>query len=149
MSASSAATARDRFLAEYRRRSNGQEGPSWLGQLRNSAIDAFAARGFPTTRDDSWRFTNLAPMVETPFTLSAPAAPGIKADAARWSLTQSAGNRLVFVNGRLHEGLSVSSSLPKGVLCQSLAAALSENPRPSSHAFSSSPSRATWAASFR
>jgi hypothetical protein len=32
----------------------------WLQQLREDGWARFSAKGFPTTHDEDWRFTNLA-----------------------------------------------------------------------------------------
>jgi Fe-S cluster assembly protein SufD len=49
---------------------NGAAGaPPWLKELREQAIARFAAVGFPTTRLEQWRFTNVQPISETPFEL--------------------------------------------------------------------------------
>ena len=32
-----------------------------FGELRKKAIDRFAERGFPTGREELWRFTDVAP----------------------------------------------------------------------------------------
>ena len=118
-----AAAARDRYLDAFRRHS--PTGPSWLGHLRTRAIDAFAARGFPGPKDESWRFTNVTPVLETAF---APApAPSRNGDPEvdRWLLVNpdSPPSRLVFVNGRPHPRLSAVSALPPGVRCEPLSTA--------------------------
>ena len=41
--------------------------PLWLRQLREDAWQRFNAKGFPTTHDEDWRFTNLAALAKTPF----------------------------------------------------------------------------------
>jgi Fe-S cluster assembly protein SufD len=46
--------------------------PAWLQVLRDRAFAHFAELGFPTTHDEEWRFTNVAPIARTVF---APAAP--------------------------------------------------------------------------
>jgi Fe-S cluster assembly protein SufD len=49
---------------------NGAAGaPPWLKEIRERAIARFAAVGFPTTRLEEWRFTNVQPISETPFEL--------------------------------------------------------------------------------
>ena len=49
---------------------NGASGaPPWLREMREHAITRFAAVGFPTTRLEEWRFTNVQPISETPFEL--------------------------------------------------------------------------------
>src|SRR5579871_4053573 len=34
----------------------------WVQQLRDAAFRRFAELGFPTTRNEEWRFTNVAPI---------------------------------------------------------------------------------------
>ncbi len=41
--------------------------PAWLRDARAKARDAFVARGFPSRRDEAWRFTNLRPLADKPF----------------------------------------------------------------------------------
>ena len=36
---------------------------SWVHSLRQAAMQRFAERGFPTTKDEEWRFTSVAPIV--------------------------------------------------------------------------------------
>src|ERR1700732_3980358 len=39
----------------------------WLQQLREAAFQRFAELGFPTTHDEEWRFTSVAPIARTSF----------------------------------------------------------------------------------
>ena len=39
----------------------------WIQELRQRAFARFAKLGFPTTHDEEWRFTNVAPIVRTNF----------------------------------------------------------------------------------
>ena len=49
---------------------NGASGaPPWLKEMRQRAIARFAEVGFPTTRLEQWRFTNVQPISETAFEL--------------------------------------------------------------------------------
>jgi Fe-S cluster assembly protein SufD len=120
------AAARDRYLDDFRRVE--RPGPVWLAQLRARAIDAFAARGFPDPKDESWRFTSVAPVLETSFRPAPPPGPGPDLEVDRWGIASPGSLRLVFVNGRPHPGLSTVSSLPRGVHCQPLAAAWASLP---------------------
>ncbi|MBA3923564.1 MAG: Fe-S cluster assembly protein SufD, partial [Nostocaceae cyanobacterium] len=43
---------------------------SWLSELRDRASAIVRQSKFPTTRDEEWRFTNVSPIVETPFVLA-------------------------------------------------------------------------------
>jgi len=59
------------FLGAYKAfAANGASGaPPWLKEMRERAIARFAEVGFPTTRLEQWRFTNVQPISETPFEL--------------------------------------------------------------------------------
>ena len=48
--------------------------PAWLQSLRDAAFARFVELGFPTTHNEEWRFTNVAPMARTAFTPVAPDA---------------------------------------------------------------------------
>jgi Fe-S cluster assembly protein SufD len=39
----------------------------WVQELREAAFQRFVELGFPTTHDEEWRFTNVAPIVRTEF----------------------------------------------------------------------------------
>src|SRR5438067_3808323 len=85
-----------------------QTAAPWIAELREAAFRKFAELGFPTTHDEEWRFTNVAPIARGTFVPAATIAPGDIDSLAPWT----AGNRLVFVNGFLVEQIS---TLPKGV----------------------------------
>jgi Fe-S cluster assembly protein SufD len=74
--------------------------PAWLQQLRQSAIERFAALGFPTLDDEEWRFTNLAPLIRVPFQLG----QGLPRDLSADFLSQFGKGvdwiQLLFVNGQ-------------------------------------------------
>ena len=68
---------RERYLSQFARQSAIAMGPPWLAERRDAAIERFRDVGFPTTRQEEWRFTDIAPLTQTPFTL--PTSPGPKA----------------------------------------------------------------------
>jgi len=39
--------------------------PAWLEKLRRDGFERFAKLGFPTAKDEAWRFTGLQPITET------------------------------------------------------------------------------------
>src|SRR5215831_15161585 len=92
----------------------------WLRKLREGGFARFAEVGFPTTRDEDWRFTNVAPIARTPFRLPGKAFIQLPpAELKSWQIEGSAA-RLVFVNGRYAPELSRADGLPKGVAVSSL-----------------------------
>jgi Fe-S cluster assembly protein SufD len=102
-----------------------QGGPRWLQDLRDRAATRFAVLGFPTVRDEDWRFTNVAPIASIDFKTAPPAAVTVEAiDALPYA---AVGFRLVIVNGRFSAELSRLIGLPHGVRAGSLAAAVTEH----------------------
>jgi Fe-S cluster assembly protein SufD len=49
---------------------------SGLEEVRKRAGEYFDANGFPTTRDEEWRFTNVAPIAKTRFPIAPPNTNG-------------------------------------------------------------------------
>jgi len=41
----------------------------WVQALREAAFQRFVELGFPTTHDEEWRFTNVAPIARTSWLL--------------------------------------------------------------------------------
>ena len=98
--------------------------PDAVVDLRRRAFERFTALGFPTTRLEAWRFTNVAPIANTAFTLAAPAErEAARADTAPHALP-GVGAGLTFVNGRHVAPASDVSALPAGVEVLSLAEVL-------------------------
>jgi len=105
---------------------NGASGaPAWLKELRDGGIARFGALGFPTTKQEAWRFTSVAALTETPFELAHPASRIPRLDAIKPFLLGD-GPRLVFVNGFLARALS--TPLSDGVRVDGLAQALVDTP---------------------
>ena len=100
--------------------------PGWLATLRKSGMAAFAERGFPTTRDEDWRFTNVAAIAKLPF--QPLAEPGlVTAPLKQFNFMQLECTRLVFIDGHFTPKLSTFLPQPKGVRIANLAAALAED----------------------
>ena len=99
--------------------------PGWLATQRAAAMQRLLADGFPTTRDEEFRFTNVAPIVDRGF---APAPAGLPADAAalkaQFVVPGLDAHEVVFVNGRFAPELSSIGALPKGVRLASLSEVL-------------------------
>ena len=81
-----------------------QPATAWLQSLREAAFQRFAELGFPTTKDEEWRFTNVAPIARARFV---PAS-----GPWGYSLGEYAGVQLVFMDGVF---VGQASSLPEGV----------------------------------
>jgi len=105
------------------------EGPKWLALLRKAGLASFADQGFPTLRDEDWRYTNVTPVAKLNFQPAAPvAANGAESQVIAASVFAALpGPCLVFVNGYFAPGLSRIPVLPDGVRLESLAAALAQD----------------------
>jgi Fe-S cluster assembly protein SufD len=91
---------------EFERAGQG-ETPSWLQALRKGGIAHFAELGFPTTKHEEWRFTNVAPIARAEWRLS-PRGDGkiTEKQVARLAFPGLSGPRLVFVDGWFAPNLS-------------------------------------------
>jgi Fe-S cluster assembly protein SufD len=56
--------------------------PAWLQRLREDGLGRFEALGFPTTKNEDWHFTSVAPIAERGFRLAGAGAEG-KAEEGR------------------------------------------------------------------
>jgi Fe-S cluster assembly protein SufD len=95
-----------------------QAPPAWLKERREAAARRFAEVGFPNTRQEDWRFTNVTPIAESKFALAAGAFAQAPALVAAVSIPDAV--RLVILNGQFAAGLSDLSALPKGLRIASL-----------------------------
>lgn len=103
--------------------SQAKQGASWLQGLKREAMARFAALGFPTQRQEEWRYTNVEPISRLPFQAAS------LSDLDRLpDLLPDSSARLVFVNGHFSEKHSKFQGLPAGVFCGPLSRALKEKP---------------------
>lgn len=104
--------------------------PSWFGSLRESAMDRFDQLGFPSVKEEEWKYTNVAPISKLNFK---PALTSVDADTlvtsaelAKFGYVEAQGNQLVFRNGVLRQDLSSITGLPAGVVAIDLAEAIAD-----------------------
>ena len=118
----------DAFLKGFDRMESVPQ-PAWLLPVRKAGIARFAEAGFPTLRDEDWRFTNVAPLAKLPFKLTpeTSADGAVKTVLADHVFAKLSGPRLVFVNGHFQPALSTLADMPPGVKVASLRAALASD----------------------
>ncbi|WP_018917497.1 Fe-S cluster assembly protein SufD [Vreelandella zhanjiangensis] len=99
--------------------------PTWIAARRQAGAARFEALGFPTRRDEEWKYTDVRAIAQGNFAL---------ADDANFSPAQAAtvtlpivGYRLTFVDGVFAPALSDLDALPQSVHVLPLSKALSEN----------------------
>jgi Fe-S cluster assembly protein SufD len=110
-------------FARFERSLNGG-GHSWLKTIRRDALARFDELGFPTTRQEEWRFTNIAPIATAPFKPADPTPNSLTiSDISRYTVCEARCTQIVFLNGFFSEHLSTVKYVPKGVRIVSLAKA--------------------------
>ena len=114
-------------LARLESRPNGEH-PAWLTDARRAAFEWVTEHGFPTLKDEDWRYTRLGPILDIPFK---PAAAGMGHRLSPSTIDELAGDmggtRLVFVNGHFAAELSRLAELPEGATVTNLASVLAQD----------------------
>lgn len=99
--------------------------PSWMAARRQAGAARFEAMGFPTRRDEEWKYTDVRAIAQGNFAL-ADNAEFSQAQAAALTLPLEA-YRLTFVDGVFSAALSDLEGLPSSVQVMPLSKALSDN----------------------
>ena len=95
--------------------------------MREAGMASFAETGFPTLRQEDWKYTSVAAIEQGRFELAPPVSACLEIDQIEaWSLPGT--QRLVFVNGHHQPRWSRLDPLPPGVTLTSLADLLEREP---------------------
>jgi Fe-S cluster assembly protein SufD len=97
--------------------------PAWLAALRARAGARFEELDFPTTRNEEWKYTNVAPILKVPyreiFDLD---ADGLTVERIEpFTFVESRHSQMVFIDGIYSKELSDLSGLPHSAVVTSLA----------------------------
>jgi Fe-S cluster assembly protein SufD len=111
-------------FADFEHSLNG-EAATPVHAARQQAISRFDELGFPTGRDEEWRYTSIVELLREDF---APVYAGVDMPSEIESLLVAGldSHVLVFVDGHYASALSRVGDLPAGVRIESLAARLKE-----------------------
>ncbi|RMH65551.1 MAG: Fe-S cluster assembly protein SufD [Calditrichaeota bacterium] len=112
------------YKEQFSRFHNGSARQS-VHTLREKALNILEEEGFPTVRQEEWRFTNIKPIVQTPF------MPAEKIELAEETIApylpeNNDSPRIVLINGRFDAGLSKGWRDIPGVEVISIKQALEE-----------------------
>ncbi|HEY1685199.1 MAG TPA: Fe-S cluster assembly protein SufD [Tepidisphaeraceae bacterium] len=101
----------------------------WLDDLSASAKRQFESAGFPTGTEEEWRFTNIAPLLRTKFTLARPAIGSTIGTDVRDAFTfgRDCAAELVIVDGVYSPALSRIKPFARGIVVNSLGEAIAQN----------------------
>jgi Fe-S cluster assembly protein SufD len=103
--------------------------PSWVQSMRRAAFDRFAALGFPTTKNEDWHFTSVAPVADQEFVLLDSRSGDVNKDELEpFKFGARDWYTMVFINGRFAAELSDCGKLPKGVKLRDLTSAWTAAP---------------------
>jgi Fe-S cluster assembly protein SufD len=125
-----ATETKEQYLSAFKqaRPRLGGTSPSWIEEIRESAMANFQLLGFPTTRNEEWKYTSVEPIATQSFVQAN--GQGHRSDLAALFSSQfldAARRGLAFVNGVYAPEFSDVGGLPGGVRIQSLAQAIEQN----------------------
>ncbi len=103
---------------------------AWLERLRAGAMERFEESGFPSLKDEEWKYTNVAALAAVDFQPSS-LQTSAKGEVDLLGLSQfrhleTSESQLVFINGKLRQDLSALTAIPKGVVALDLSAAIAD-----------------------
>src|SRR6187551_3476201 len=95
---------------------------SFFSDRRNEAAAEFTRLGFPTTKHEEWKYTNLAPVLKHQLRIAHPEEPQVLDTITVMNLLHTDGIRVVIENGRLNRAASNLNELPSGLTIDSFTA---------------------------
>lgn len=100
----------------------------WAKRLREAAFDQFKELGFPTVKDEEWKYTNVAPLTKLSFQTARDESDSAVtlADVNELGVVEAKNSQLVFVNGVLRKELSALTDIPAGVIAIGIDEAIKE-----------------------
>ncbi|MFI4917977.1 MAG: Fe-S cluster assembly protein SufD [Legionellales bacterium] len=95
----------------------------WLAAMQAQALKDLSRVGFPSRRDEEWKYTAVDKLLQQPFAQQQPALGSMESKTSDVPLTQ----QLQLHNGLISGAEQLASQLPAGVLVLPLATALAEH----------------------
>ena len=117
------------LIENYQQQFCAQQQPqNSVSQLRQQSLARLGEIGFPTTRDENWRYTNIKPLLKQAFNVVTQSETSISAEQiAAFDIDQLNSLKVVIIDGQFNADLS-ASVLPAGLVLKNLAAVMVENP---------------------
>ena len=115
--------SKGQYLAAYEHAKShaAMRAPAWLSELREAGITSFETLGFPTLKNEDWKYTNVEPIAAQSFGHANGEARHVgTSEIVARAMTDPAATRLVFVNGVYIQELSQTAPLDRGVVVTSL-----------------------------
>ncbi len=122
---------KQRLLTEFSHRESSLNGSreTPLNVLRREAMARFQELGFPTIRNEEWKYANVMPAIALPFVTATGSTSALTQDHVNSFMIQGVdAHVLVFVNGMYSREFSQVSPLPNGVVVGNVAEILKQSP---------------------
>ena len=119
-----------RYAAEYQTLASALPGQAlpWLTALRGEALEKFSVQGFPSPREEEWRYTNVSAIEKKLFSpATRVTASPVDSDWLKSYQLDDAWS-VVLVDGHFSAELSVLDGLPENISVMSLADAFEKQP---------------------
>ena len=116
------------YADAFREFTGAREGePSWVARLREGAFERFEESGFPTTDEEEWKYTNVAPVARKSFRLAADKKAEVESAAVERLVSAEARQSvLAFVNGVYSPEHSLHQAIPAEVSLVDLGVSLAD-----------------------
>ncbi len=102
-----------------------KESPPWLRDVREKSLSHITEAGFPSIKDEEWKYTNITPILEHTYSIAEEGK--IKENKEFLRFTQGDTHTIVFVNGIHDPKLSTNKPLPSGVEIKTIQKAVKNN----------------------
>lgn len=119
-----------RYIAEYEKTADLLPGQAlaWLKALRTEAFNGFSDQGFPSLREEEWRYTNVSAIEKKLFAPSLDLSEAVFDQALLTENQLEGALTIVLINGRFSKQHSSLEGLDKDISVLSMADALEQEP---------------------
>jgi Fe-S cluster assembly protein SufD len=100
--------SKDWYVSNFRKleESLNGEAKSEFHKVRTNALEMFEETGFPTTKMEDWKYTNISPIFNHKYEDASPSAKVTLNDVEKFRIKDLNTTLLVFINGKFNEKLS-------------------------------------------
>jgi Fe-S cluster assembly protein SufD len=102
----------------------GNAEPSWLRRMREDSFAHFERVGFPSVKEEEWKYTNVASIAKLQFALASANGQQGGNGFGAFVYDEARQSRLIFVNGILQRAISSVEALRAGVQVMDIGEAL-------------------------
>src|SRR5262244_3077826 len=90
--------------------------PEWLREMRRRSFARFESEGFPTVKNEEWKYTNVSAIAKAKFSPVMTAnGTSLSQTSSRFTYEETKKSVFVFVNGIFRGDLSTIEALPASV----------------------------------